>query len=91
MGSSACVPAFPAHCKHCYVHGYVGPCMQACAFNDQVCQYRCIVSYETPQFSAFSLCIVQKHNCRSLSAEIPMRPGAGCVWGMSVCMCVSEA
>ncbi|KAL6758833.1 hypothetical protein V8C86DRAFT_2586299, partial [Haematococcus lacustris] len=49
-------------------------CLQACGFNDQVCQYRCIVSYETPQFEAFALCILQKHNCRSLSAEMPMRP-----------------
>lgn len=36
---------------------------------------RCIVSYETPQLEAFSLCILQKHNCRGLSAEAPTRPG----------------
>lgn len=35
---------------------------------------RCIVSYETPQFEQFALCILQLHNCRGLSAEIPMRP-----------------
>jgi hypothetical protein len=40
----------------------------------QVCQYRCIVSYETPQFEQFALCILQLHNCRGLNAEIPMRP-----------------
>jgi len=49
-------------------------CLQGCAFNDQVCQYRCIVSYETPRFGNFALCILQKHNCRSMSAEMPMRP-----------------
>jgi hypothetical protein len=41
----------------------------------QVCQYRCIVSYETPKFGAFALCILQLHNCRNLTAEIPMKPG----------------
>lgn len=40
----------------------------------QVCQYRCIVSYETPQMAEFSLCILQKHNCRNLDAKIPVRP-----------------
>lgn len=49
-------------------------CLQGCKFNDQVCQYRCIVSYETPQFTDFSLCILQKHNCRSLSAVPPTIP-----------------
>ncbi|KAI8465280.1 MAG: hypothetical protein J3K34DRAFT_437601 [Monoraphidium minutum] len=49
-------------------------CLQACAFNDQVCQYRCIVSYETKEFGDFSLCILQKHNCRGLSAEPPLIP-----------------
>ena len=32
-------------------------------------------SYETPQFEQFSLCILQKHNCRNLDAQIPTRPG----------------
>lgn len=32
------------------------------------------MSYETPQFEQFALCILQLHNCRGLSAEIPMRP-----------------
>lgn len=41
----------------------------------QVCQYRCIVSYETPYFEQFALCILQKHNCRNLNAEVPMVPG----------------
>jgi hypothetical protein len=41
-----------------------------------VCQYRCIVSYETQQFTDFSLCILQKHNCRGLSAEPPVIPSA---------------
>jgi hypothetical protein len=30
-------------------------CLQGCAFHDQVCEYRCIVSYEAPQFTDFSL------------------------------------
>lgn len=38
----------------------------------QVCSYQCIVSYESPRFSEFSLCIIQKHNCLGLSADIPM-------------------
>lgn len=46
----------------------------AAACVPQVCQYRCIVSYETPQFEQFALCILQLHNCRGLNAEIPMRP-----------------
>lgn len=35
---------------------------------------RCIVTYETEQFSAFSLCILQKHNCRNLDAKPPTIP-----------------
>lgn len=49
-------------------------CMNACAFNDQVCSYRCIASYESPPLQAFSLCIIQKHNCLGLAAEIPSYP-----------------
>ena len=49
-------------------------CMNACAFNDQVCSYRCIASYESPGLEKFSLCIIQKHNCLGLSAEIPSGP-----------------
>jgi len=44
----------------------------------QVCQYRCIVSYETKEFGEFSLCILQKHNCRGLSAEPPVIPSGSC-------------
>lgn len=40
----------------------------------QVCQYRCIVSYETPKFEQFALCILQLHNCRGLDAQMPMVP-----------------
>lgn len=40
----------------------------------QVCSYRCIVSHESPLLEAFSLCILQKHNCLGNSAPIPMRP-----------------
>jgi VDE lipocalin domain len=49
-------------------------CMNACAFNDQVCSYRCIASYESPALQQFSLCIIQKHNCLGLAAEIPSYP-----------------
>lgn len=50
-------------------------CLNGCSFNDQVCSYRCIVSYESPQFQAFSLCILQKHNCLGLTkTEIPALP-----------------
>lgn len=49
-------------------------CLQACEFNDQVCQYRCIVSHESPLLASFTLCILQLHNCRNLKAEVPMRP-----------------
>lgn len=40
----------------------------------QVCSYRCIASHETAQFEAFSLCILQKHNCLGLNVQIPSRP-----------------
>ncbi|EFJ44124.1 hypothetical protein VOLCADRAFT_95570 [Volvox carteri f. nagariensis] len=49
-------------------------CLQACTFNDQVCQYRCIVSYESPLLEQFSLCILQLHNCRNLDAKPPLLP-----------------
>lgn len=49
---------------------------QGCSFNDQVCQYRCIVSHETKEFGDFGLCILQKHNCRGLDAQPPAMPGA---------------
>ena len=49
-------------------------CMNECAFNDQVCTYRCIASYESSALEAFSLCIIQKHNCLGLTAEIPAYP-----------------
>lgn len=40
----------------------------------QVCRYRCIVSYESPEFQEFALCILQKHNCLENHATIPARP-----------------
>ncbi|EFJ31817.1 hypothetical protein SELMODRAFT_408066 [Selaginella moellendorffii] len=49
-------------------------CLTSCAPNDQVCSYRCIVSYETPTLEAISLCILQKNNCLGLSAEIQSQP-----------------
>ncbi|MQL81151.1 hypothetical protein Taro_013599, partial [Colocasia esculenta] len=49
-------------------------CLNSCAPTDQVCNYRCIASYESPHLEAFSLCVLQKHNCLALDAEIPNKP-----------------
>lgn len=49
-------------------------CLQACGPTDQVCSYRCIVSYESTLLEQFSLCILQKNNCLGMSASIPRRP-----------------
>jgi hypothetical protein len=49
-------------------------CLQSCGPTDQVCSYRCIVSNESPAFEAFTLCVLQKHNCLGLTAEITMQP-----------------
>ena len=40
----------------------------------QVASYRCIVSHETPALQAFTLCVLQRHNCLGLHAPIPQRP-----------------
>lgn len=42
-----------------------------------MCRYRCIVSYESPEFQEFALCILQKHNCLENHAVIPPRPDPG--------------
>lgn len=49
-------------------------CLNSCSPVDQVCNYRCIVSYESPKLEAFSLCILQKNNCLGLNADIPTKP-----------------
>lgn len=49
-------------------------CLNQCSPVDQVCSYRCIASYESPHFEAFSLCVLQKHNCLELNAKIPEKP-----------------
>lgn len=49
-------------------------CLTSAGLNDQIAAYRCIVSYETPTFEAFSLCVLQKHNCLGNSAERPLQP-----------------
>ncbi|XP_021765854.1 uncharacterized protein LOC110730376 isoform X1 [Chenopodium quinoa] len=49
-------------------------CLNKCSPVDQVCNYRCIASYESPQLEAFSLCVLQKHNCLQLDAKIPDKP-----------------
>ncbi|XVE83257.1 hypothetical protein DITRI_Ditri16bG0073200 [Diplodiscus trichospermus] len=49
-------------------------CLNKCSPVDQVCNYRCIASYESPKLEAFSLCVLQKHNCLDLDAKIPEKP-----------------
>ena len=49
-------------------------CLDKCQGNDQVCQYRCITSYETIKFEKFALCILQKNNCMGNSASRPVYP-----------------
>ncbi|PUZ55045.1 hypothetical protein GQ55_5G181000 [Panicum hallii var. hallii] len=49
-------------------------CLNSCSPTDQVCNYRCIASYESPHLEAFSLCVLQKNNCLDLNAEIPNKP-----------------
>ena len=49
-------------------------CLNKCKANDQVCSYRCITSYETKDFEAFALCILQRNNCMNNSASIPVVP-----------------
>lgn len=49
-------------------------CLNECSPVDQVCNYRCIASYESPTLEAFSLCVLQKHNCLGLDAKIPNKP-----------------
>ncbi|XP_010261050.1 PREDICTED: violaxanthin de-epoxidase, chloroplastic isoform X2 [Nelumbo nucifera] len=49
-------------------------CLNRCSPVDQVCNYQCIASYESPQLEAFSLCVLQKHNCLELDARIPDKP-----------------
>lgn len=49
-------------------------CLDNCGLNDQVCSYRCIVSYESQKFQEFSLCNLQKHNCLGNKAQRPKYP-----------------
>ncbi|KAG6773629.1 hypothetical protein POTOM_020921 [Populus tomentosa] len=49
-------------------------CLNKCSPVDQVCNYRCIASYESPNLEAFSLCVLQKNNCLELDAKIPEKP-----------------
>lgn len=49
-------------------------CLNSCSPIDQVCNYRCIASYESSYLEAFSLCVLQKNNCLELDAEIPSKP-----------------
>ncbi|EXB24802.1 hypothetical protein L484_005181 [Morus notabilis] len=49
-------------------------CLNKCSPVDQVCNYRCIASYESPSLEAFSLCVLQKNNCLELDAKIPEKP-----------------
>ncbi|KAK2384763.1 non-photochemical quenching [Trifolium repens] len=49
-------------------------CLNKCSPVDQVCNYRCIASYESEYLEAFSLCVLQKNNCLELEAEVPTKP-----------------
>lgn len=49
-------------------------CLNQCSPVDQVCNYRCIASYESPNLEAFSLCVLQKNNCLDLDAKVPEKP-----------------
>ncbi|KAJ0985570.1 hypothetical protein J5N97_003926 [Dioscorea zingiberensis] len=49
-------------------------CLNTCSPTDQVCNYRCIASYESEYLEAFSLCVLEKNNCLELDAEIPIKP-----------------
>ncbi|XP_027918701.1 uncharacterized protein LOC114177525 isoform X1 [Vigna unguiculata] len=49
-------------------------CLNRCSPVDQVCNYRCIASYESANLEAFSLCVLQKNNCLELEAEVPEKP-----------------
>ncbi|KAI3682217.1 hypothetical protein L2E82_50080 [Cichorium intybus] len=49
-------------------------CLNQCSPVDQVCNYQCIASYESPILEKFSLCVLQKHNCLDLDAKIPEKP-----------------
>ncbi|PIN26875.1 Violaxanthin de-epoxidase [Handroanthus impetiginosus] len=49
-------------------------CLNNCSPIDQVCNYRCIASYESRQLEEFSLCVLQKNNCLELDAKIPDKP-----------------
>ena len=50
--------------------------MNAVDLRDQVGSYRVIVSYETELLEAFSLCILQQHNCFNCDAKIIADPVA---------------
>jgi hypothetical protein len=49
-------------------------CLNSCNGNDQVCQYRCITSYESDTFEKFAYCILQRNNCMRNSAKPPIYP-----------------
>ncbi|KAK1403778.1 VDE domain-containing protein [Heracleum sosnowskyi] len=49
-------------------------CLNQCSPVDQVCNYQCIASYESPALEEFSLCVLQKNNCLELEAKIPEKP-----------------
>ncbi|XP_057774942.1 violaxanthin de-epoxidase, chloroplastic isoform X2 [Salvia miltiorrhiza] len=49
-------------------------CLNRCSPVDQVCNYKCIASYESRELEEFSLCVLQKHNCLELDARIPEKP-----------------
>lgn len=49
-------------------------CLNKCSPIDQVCNYKCIASYESKYLQEFSLCVLQKNNCLELDSKIPTQP-----------------
>ena len=58
------VISYPIPTRVCFTH--IG--------NDQVCSYRCIVSYESEEFEKFAKCILQRNNCMKNTATAPIYP-----------------
>ncbi|GKA99498.1 violaxanthin de-epoxidase, chloroplastic [Tanacetum coccineum] len=49
-------------------------CLNQCSPVDQVCNYQCLASYESPTLERIIPCVLQKHNCLDLDAKIPEKP-----------------
>jgi len=51
-------------------------CLSGCGMADQSCSYRCIVSYQTQEFTEFTLCALQKNNLLNSQVTRPPLPKA---------------